>query len=363
MVLEPVWKRFLRRKGLSLWVLLVPLMWLASLVYRVGLNIKRKRVTPHERLNVPVVSIGNIGVGGTGKTPMVEFLSRFLIEDGIRVGIVSSGWGRESEASFVEPGYRVQEMPVSETGDEVLLLAELLPSAVFSVGTIKWEAAERLAQSGLVDMIIVDDGFQHWTLPRDFDIVTFDAAVRRNQWHLFPFGRLREPFSALSRANVLIITRSNFARNLTQMQKMLKTYSPNAELYHAGFTLTELVGREERRPIKFLEDKSVTLFAGIGNFRSFRKQVDSLSASIDAAIELSDHQRYSEPLLERIAQTAKKHNSDILVTTGKDWVKLGSFDFGRDIYYLAQSIDLDPGEEKLVRLLKTKLGLKAAAQR
>ncbi len=363
MLLEPVWKRFLRRKGLSPWVLLVPVMWLASLVYRSLLAYKRNHTPLRPKLTVPVVSIGNIGVGGTGKTPMVEFLSRFLLADGIRVGVVSSGWGRNSESSFVEPGYRVQEMPVSETGDEVLLLAELLPSAIFSVGAVKWEAAERLAVSGQVDLIIVDDGFQHWALPRDFDIVTFDAAVKRKQWQLFPLGRLREPFTALRRANVVIITRANFSDDVSVLKRMLQQYSPKSELYRAGFSLTELVGREERRPIKFLEDKSVTLFAGIGNFRSFRKQVASLSASIDATIELSDHQQYTEPLLERIKQTAEKHNSDILVTTGKDWVKLGNFDFGRDIYYLAQSIDLDPGEEKLVRQIKTKLGLKAAKQR
>lgn len=357
MLLEPVWKRFLRRKGFSPWVLLVPVMWFISVIYGLVVKSHRKSAQAGPKLSVPVISIGNIGIGGTGKTPMVEFLARFLMEDGFRVGVVSSGWGRKSDQPFIQPGYKVEEMPVDETGDEVKLLAMLLPNAIFSVAPVKAEAAAALAKSNEVDLIIVDDGFQHWGLHRDFDIVTFDAAVKRQVWHLFPHGRLREPFSALSEADVVIITRSNFAKDLTKLQAHLRKYSGKAELYHAGFSVDELVGRENRMSVKFLDDKAVTIFAGIGNFRSFRKQVALLSGSIDEAIELSDHQDYDQELLEKIAQTAKKHNSDAIVTTGKDWVKLGDFDFGRDIYYLAQTIDLDPGEEKLVRRIKEKLGL------
>jgi tetraacyldisaccharide 4'-kinase len=119
-----------------------------------------------------------------------------------------------------------------------------------------------------------------------------------------------------------------------------------------------LVGHQSRYPVKYLEDKSLFLFAGIGNFKVFRKQVATLSAQVDCALEFSDHQVYDTKILTRIRQQAAKLNSDVILTTGKDWVKLGDFDFGRETYYLDQNVDLDPGEEKLIRLVEDRLHLK-----
>jgi tetraacyldisaccharide-1-P 4'-kinase len=138
---------------------------------------------------------------------------------------------------------------------------------------------------------------------------------------------------------------------------MLQQINPDAPQYHARFVISELVGADQRFPVKYMEDKSVFLFAGVGNFRSLRKQVDSLAGDLDHSLELSDHQRYDRRLLERIKQMADEHESDMIVTTAKDWVKLEAFDFDRECYYLGLSIDLDPGEERLVTYLTEKLGL------
>lgn len=274
------------------------------------------------------------------------------------MGIVSSGYGRPSEVSFMGPGYKVQKRPADETGDEVQLLAVLLPEAIFSVDRSKSAAAQCLADSGSVDLVIVDDGFQHFGLARDLDIVTYDAAISCRMLKSFPYGVLREPLSALKRADVIIITRSNFARDRGLLQRKLKQISPDAAYYYAPFIIDELVGHDRRLPVKYLEDKSVFLFAGVGNFGPLRRQVAALSGDLDYAMELSDHQRYDGRLLSRIKLLADRFDSDVIVTTGKDWFKLGGFDFGREIYYLNQSIDLDPGEEKLVAHLHDKLGLK-----
>jgi tetraacyldisaccharide 4'-kinase len=119
----------------------------------------------------------------------------------------------------------------------------------------------------------------------------------------------------------------------------------------------ELVGRDITRPLKYIEDKAVFLFAGIGNFRALRRQVGALCDDLDCAMELSDHQQYDLELLQRIKDEADRHDSDVILTTGKDWVKLQDFAFGREIYYLSQSVDLDPGEEKLIGNLITRLNL------
>ncbi len=354
---ERIWKKILRRKSFSLWTIPAFFLWLCSLGYRLLFKFHRSRRVPVVRVRVPIISVGNITVGGTGKTPMVEFLARFFLGDGYRVGIVSSGYGRPGEISFTEPGYKVQNRPADETGDEVQLLARLLPEAVFSVDRYKSAAAYRLAESKSVDLIVIDDGFQHFGLARDLDIITYDAAVTKRMLKPFPYGVLREPLSALKRADIIIITRSNFARDRGLLQKKLKRINPTAKHYHAQFGIDELVGYGCRLPVKYLEDKSVFLFAGVGNFEPLRKQVAALSADLDYAMELSDHEQYDRKLLEKIKSVANRFDSDVIVTTGKDWVKLGDFDFGRELYYLAQSIDLDPGEEKLVAHLQDKLGL------
>ncbi len=356
-MLERVWKAVLRRGSFSLLAIPALLLWVVSLFYRAGFALKRRMAGDAAKLSVPVVSVGNITVGGSGKTPMVEFIARHLVESGIRVGIVSSGYGRMIETAFTEAGYKLQERSTDETGDEVMLLAKAVPEAVFSVDRSKSDAAKRLADSGEVDVIVVDDGFQHFKLVRDIDIVTFDAAVRPQMLRPFPYGMLREPISAIGRADVIIITRSNFAKDRTAIRNMIERHNPKAPLYHARFAISELIGREQRFPVKYLEDKSVFLFAGIGNFRSLRKMVNSLAGDLDHAMELSDHQQYDGALLQKIKQMADEHESDIVLTTGKDWVKLDDFDFGRESYYLGLTIDLDPGEERLVSYLTEKLGL------
>jgi len=356
-MVERIWKRIVNNKRLSLWSIPALLLWPVAGLYRLGFLIKRALVSPAPKLAVPVISVGNVAVGGTGKTPMVACVASGLLRDGIRVGIVSSGYRRESDVSFIEPGYRVQNRPTAETGDEVKLLAMHLPEAVFAIDEAKGVAAAKLAETGEVDVIIVDDGFQHFPLVRDIDLVTYDAAVRKYQLKPFPRGVLREPLSALKRADIIVVTRSNFARDIYRLRKRLKRLSRTADVYHAQFSVDELVGRDQRLSAKYLEDKSVLLFAGVGNFRALRKQVAALAADLDYALELSDHQVYDLPLLEKIKHLAREHESDVIVTTGKDWVKLGDFDFGRETYYLNLCVDLDPGEEKLAKVLEQRLGL------
>ncbi len=357
-MLERTWKKFLRHEGLSPWGLLALPLWLASIIYRFIPRIQRRFTKNRIRVPVPVLGVGNITVGGTGKTPMVEVLARGLLADGIRVGIVSSGYGRESHDPVIGDGYRLQECRAEDIGDEVLLLAHLVPGAIFSIDDSKSEAARSLAASDYhPQVIIVDDAFQHYRLARDLDLVTYDAALPGRVMAPFPFGVMREPRSALKRAHVIVITRSNFARDIGKLSKRLRRIAPRAAHYTAQFSIHTLVGRDRRYPIKYLEDKSTFLFAGVGNFEPLRRQVSVLSGDLDFALELSDHQEYDRETLERIKAVADEHDSDVIVTTGKDWVKIRDFDFGREMYYLAQSVDLDPGEEQLVAHIEQQLGL------
>jgi len=354
---ELIWKKIIRREPYSLWDIPAFLLWLCSFPYRLGAKLHRLFAGTPEKISAPVLSIGNITVGGTGKTPLVAFIARDLINDGFRVGIVSSGYGRIDETAFLAPGYQVRDMSVSTTGDEIMLLAGMLPDAVFSVNRFKTQAARTLADSGRVDLIIVDDGFQHHKLSRDIDVVAYDAGLKRRLLKPFPYGMLREPRSALRRADVIIITRAKFALDINAIRRDLKKISPRAKIFHAGFVAENLVGAEQTLSVKYAEDKSVFLFAGIGNFRSLERQVSALSGDLDFALEFSDHQVYEQTDLKRIKRLADKYDSDLILTTHKDWVKLGNFDFGREIYYLDLTVDLDPGEEKLLEHIKNTLHL------
>lgn len=356
---EAIWKKIIRRRGFSLLAIPAIVLWLLSLLYRVGIYLVKKIPRDKIKVEIPVVSIGNITVGGTGKTPILLTIGKFLINEGYQIGIVSSAYGRTEDVEFVKPGYEVEEMSVAQTGDEVMLLADALPEAVFSVHNSKSMAAQNISKSGvLLDLMLIDDGFQHWQLHRDLDIVTYDAAVPPGQLKMFPSGVLREPKSSLARADVIVITRSKFAKDLTRLKERLHKLSPQAEIYSARFSMGDLVGKKGNMPVKYLEDKSVFLFAGIGNFRSFEKHVRMFTRNLDYKLELSDHQKYTDDVLERIKSLADKHDSQILLTTGKDWFKIRHFDFGRELYYLSQTVDIDPGEEKLVSHLLKRIGVK-----
>ena len=359
---EAIWKKILRRRGISLLVFPALILWILSLAYRIVLYLSQ--LIPREKIKVgvPVISIGNITVGGTGKTPILSSIARFLINEGYRVGIVSSAYGRAENISFVRAGYEVTEMPISQTGDEVMLLADALPEAIFSIDSSKTVAAQNAANSKIPpEILLVDDAFQHRQLYREIDIVTYDAAVPPGQMKMFPSGVLREPLSALKRADVIVITRSKFAKDLSRLEDKLHKLAPAAEIYAARFNFKELVGHHRRMPLKYLEDKAVFIFAGIGNFRAFERQVRAITRNIAYAMEFSDHQIYTNEILHTIKNMARKHEAGVILTTGKDWFKVRHFDFERELYYLSQIIDIDPGEEKLVSHLLTKIGVSKKA--
>ncbi len=337
---------------MSLLVIPALLLWLVSLFYRIGLEITKATRGKSIKLKVPVISIGNLTVGGTGKTPIIATLAKFLLEEGVKVGIVSSAYGRRNQISFVKEARHVAGMSVDDTGDEVKMLAELLPQAVISVDKSKSQAALNAQDSDYeLDLLLIDDGFQHLRLGRDVDIVTYDGAIKARNLKLFPYGVLREPLSSIKRADVIIITRANFARDIGTLRKRLSKIAPEAKVYTANFKPKEIVGHDQKLPVKYLEDKAVFAFAGIGNFRAFEKQVRTLTSNLDFALEFSDHQRYSEKEIGKIRELSERYGSDLVLTTAKDWVKIRDFDFGREIYYLVQEVDMDPGEEKLVKYL------------
>ena len=274
-----------------------------------------------ERLARPVVSVGNVTVGGTGKTPFVELLARWMLEEGRRPAILSRGYGRKSRgAVLVSDGSGSGPLagPL-EGGDEPVLLARRLPGAVIAVAARRTEAA-RAAAAYSPDVFVLDDGFQHMALARDLDLVLLDAANPFGGERYPPFGGLREPLSALSRAGAIVFTRPRAGAPSAAARQRVLAENPEAPVFTARI-----------RPAGFCDDAGrtagspagpVVAVCGVARPESFSEALAELEVAAAETLVFSDHRRYDAADVARISAAALRHAAAAVVTTEKDAVKL-----------------------------------------
>ena len=315
---------------------------LRSLAYRTGILCTR-------RLPRPVVSVGNITVGGTGKTPVTAWLAGHLIEQGYRVAALSRGYGgsQEGEVAIVSDGSQML-LSAAECGDEPYLLASTVPGLMVVIGSDRY-AAGLLAMERLnPDLFLLDDGFQHIRLHRDMNILLLDAKRPLGNGWTLPAGLLREPYSAARRADWIIHTRcDNKAEILPGLEGIPRVFTRH-EL--AGLVSMEGGGLQ---PLTQLKGRSVVAFAGIAEPEPFFHDLAACEARLVRTIALQDHVDYDEALLESITSTA----ADFFVTTEKDAVKLQGLLRSDQKHILAARLKLsveggDPLLEDLCNLLQ-----------
>ena len=269
------------------------------------------------RAAVPVLSVGNLTAGGTGKTPTVAYLARGLIQRGLarKPAVLMRGYGAR------RPG---------EANDEARELQKLLGEAAPILCNPNRELAAAQAVARDCDAIILDDGFQHRRLARDLDIVLIDATDPFGGGHYLPWGRLREPPEALARAQAVIITRADHAEpaELERLKETLKLLAPGAGLSLARQTpqvLRRICGPDGEAMLDELKGKKVLALCGIGNPDPFVEQLRRHGADIVAKLIYPDHAAYGPPDLERARTAAVAEGAEWIVTTGKDAVKLEDF--------------------------------------
>ena len=277
-------------------------------------------------LPVKVISIGNLSVGGTGKTPVVIALANALRGNGRRVGIVSRGYGRRDLEDILEvsDGQSLQSNP-ENTGDEPLLIAERCPDVPVVVGADRYAAGRYLLDRFEVDTLVLDDGFQHLALKRDIDVVLLDATAPFGNSDLLPRGRLRERLSALERASLICVTRAGQAGDLAGVLKAIRRVAPAIPLCVTDFipTALEKIGASsESQMPDALKGERVVALSGIGNPDSFRRLLESLGATVVAHCIFPDHHRYSVQDVRGVAKIVANLRADRVVTTEKDKVKL-----------------------------------------
>jgi tetraacyldisaccharide 4'-kinase len=268
-------------------------------------------------LHQPVVSVGNITVGGTGKTPTVIAVARMLMARGRRVAVLSRGYGGtlEGQVHIVSDGTAVF-LSAREAGDEPVLLAKTVPGLMVVIGADRY-AAGLLAEEKLApDVFILDDGFQHLRLYRDLNILLLDCSAPLGSGKVLPAGLLREPIAALRRADVVIYTRCQG----TGLPTVHGTV-PVCRSVHSLVGVRSLAGGE-LLPWEHLQGHKGFAFAGIADPSSFFHALREQGVTIVAQMPLADHCCYDDRLFAQLALAYRESGADYLITTEKDTVKL-----------------------------------------
>ena len=313
---------------------LCPLSFLYGLVMRMRSNLYRVGLKSSYRASVPVISVGNIVIGGTGKTPMVDFLIRHISGIGVRCAVVSRGYGgsyRQKVAKVVDVDGTAR-MTAAESGDEPYLLARRNPGVSVYVAR-KRRLGVHAAELDGAQLILLDDGFQHLAVQRDVDIVLLDSKRPFGNGRILPAGTLREPLSALRRADLIVMTRSG-----PEVRSLLHNDIPVMKCSHrSDKALTNLRG--EFVPEADYRGKSCLAFAGIARPEEFFQSLQNYGFGSIEEMPLDDHQEYNQDVLNRLLGLC--HNHDLLITTEKDAVKLLDVDFPKPCYQIGVELVFD----------------------
>jgi tetraacyldisaccharide 4'-kinase len=323
-----LWKAVVEGQASSLarWTLgplLTTLTYPYAWAHLLRLQAYRLRWAAVRRLPCRVISIGNLTLGGTGKTPIVEVVAGLLQQEGMHVGVLSRGYGGrvQSGITVVSDGRRCL-VPPEVAGDEPVLLAEHLAGLPVIVGKDRYAAGLVAVERFGVDAIVLDDGFQHVQLARDLDILLLDAERPFGNGRLFPRGELREGPAAIARADAIVLTRweSNAAPAFPALQRCRS----ELPLFRSQHTPRDLRVLTEGHilPLASLKGQRVLAFCGIGTPHHFGLTLQRLGAEIVAFVAFPDHHPYTRSEIEQLILTAKQHRVDILVTTEKDGVRL-----------------------------------------
>ncbi len=327
--------------------ILIPFGWLYGAILGLRAWLYRRGIFSSSRASVPVISVGNIAVGGTGKTPTVDFLVKLLLAEGVRVAVVSRGYGVRVDGVRIVCAGEGPLLSPAECGDEPYLLARRNPGALVLVAPRRMDGV-RMAEEELgAKAIILDDGFQHLAVRRDLDIVLLDARRPLGNGRPFPAGILREAPSALARGDLFLLTRCPDPPGSDPCVPGKVLHSRHV----LARTVVSLDG--EQRASSELRGKRGIAFAGIADPLSFFDALETAGFELFDRIAFADHVSYAEAQIEILRRAAD--NADYLITTEKDGVKLHSAAFPVPCYLMPMNLEiLEAGvlEDKVLSLVR-----------
>lgn len=332
-----------------------PFSPLYSLAMRVRERWYQKGIFRSSSFEVPVISIGNLTMGGTGKTPMVKYLAHLLQEQGFQPAIISRGYGgaTRERINIVSNGNDLL-LDAAYVGDEPRMLAESLPGVFVLTGVIRKLPAARAVEMG-ADILLLDDGFQHLAIHRDLDLVLFNAGSLAGNSRVFPGGDLREPVKALHRCHGFILTGTNDhnTERAGKFAELLQEKFPGRPVFNSTYRVTGLVRQEkEGRRVRVgrddLDEQRCYAFCGIARPESFRQTLEEFAIEPVGFQALADHHSYHKKEVRQLLNRAKKMAATCLLCTEKDLVKLRDFNLGLPLYALTMEVDPDPALKQFV---------------
>jgi tetraacyldisaccharide 4'-kinase len=352
-----------------------PFLSMASRVYGGAAKLRRtfynSGVFKSKRLPCFIISIGNIVVGGTGKTPMTMYVAETAEKLGYKTVIISRGYkGKAERHGGVVSDGRSLLMTPEVAGDEPYMMAARLKDVPVVVGKDRVKMGRLAIREFKPDVLVLDDGFQHLKLQRDLDLVLLDYRNPFGNGHLLPGGILREPVSSLLWADAIILTKSEGARDkktLSSIEKIsFEGKSPVYQAIYDPFVYKVITGKKNKFGINMqrasgnhsesIKGQPVFAFSGLADNHQFRRTVEGLKCKISGFMEFPDHYWYTEQDLKNILAAAQKSGSDCLVTTEKDYVRfMKNIEWSAELFVIGIEIDFGPDKERFDDFIKSRI--------
>lgn len=348
-------------------------LFIISIAYGYAVKLRefcyKTGIVKSKRLPCAVISIGNITVGGTGKSPMTIKVSQIVRSLGYKVAIISRGYkgGAEKTGGIVSNGHTIFIEP-ERAGDEPFMMASKVKNIPVVVGQNRYKAGRLAIKEFDPDVIVLDDAFQHLNLKRDIDIVLLDFCCPFGNAHLLPRGILREPISALKRSDVFVLTRFDSASDYIRQAAVdkIESLAPGRPVFRS-FNVPNLYkpANYKKRisgidPQNFdsglLHGRRVVAFSGLAENNDFRRTVESLKCDLIDFFEFPDHHKYTETDLQTITQSSINAKAEFILTTEKDYVRIsGKSSWPIEIVVVGIELSLGDDESAFVDFIKTRL--------
>jgi tetraacyldisaccharide 4'-kinase len=327
---------------------LLPFSWLYGFVIVLRNLLFDWKIFSAERVSAPVISVGNITTGGTGKTPVVELITKMLQGKNIRCAIVSRGYKRETSGLVEVSDGSSLKTTVHNAGDEAFQLAARLPKAIVVVDELRVRGARYAVERLKAQAIVLDDGFQHRSLHRDLDIVLIDATHPPFTMAMLPAGYRRDALRSLKRADAVLLTKVRRDANVETLKQQVERYS-NAKIFSSSFTVKAFRRAKTGFSVDLssVKGKQAVAFCGIGQPESFKQSLMDVGINVCSMISFEDHHPYSDSDFRRIIAELEKFKAEYIITTEKDIARLASAEYFEKypLFYLEIEIAIHQQQE------------------
>ncbi len=319
------------------------LIWLRNLLY----DKKWVKIFSFEK---PIISIGNLSTGGTGKTPLVIYLSEYLKKIGKKPGIISRGYGRSSTGLKIVHDGKNLLIDVHDAGDEPFLIAKILNNVPIIVSENKSLGIKHLIDLYNIDVIIMDDGFQHRKVDRNLDIVTISSNDDQSHYRHLPLGKLREPLKNIDRSNIVLYTKTN-NYEFPEVHSKIKNFF-SGKYFSAIHKETIMIYDSTGYHKSLTPNDKLFAFCGIADPKSFFNSLSSLELKLGGKRVFKDHQNYTTNILDHLSAQINASGCKSIITTEKDWVKLPEyFLYKFKIYIIKIEIKVEK-EKELISMVQ-----------